>query len=693
MDFDEIKNLFSIFHIARMYGADPVRETGEGIGTKNNPTRVERTSSIKLYASTNSWTDYGTGTGGDIIHFVMAAENISKGEAVKKIKEMAGVEDIKSKPHEYVPLVKNSYMAQDIIMRIWNDQKEINFENGEKELLYIAPRYVFDEASNEDISSFHDIVRLENQTKSLFVLLRDELGIARTLRYRSYKIKADIDREERIVKWYAMPGSRSSFLYTHTKDPKELYLIVEGTHDYLSAILCGYNVMAVPSANFKISDEILKDKLCVFIDDDDGKDSMRASFDNAKCAKIWFDHKEFKKKNKIKKAKDFSDYLEHFKTLESFKSAIAEQCDILAHSENIVPTNRLLRFSDLTNNITAPEWMVKNILPMDGLMEIVGASGSYKSFIVLDLMYCISSGIEYHKRDVKQGTCIYVAGEGKTGAILRMRGLERRYGVPADNFWILPMPSNMMCPIEMDALASDIRCIAPDGVSVVMFDTLHRNSAGSKENSSDDFATILGNVDKFLKPYSKIVGYVHHTGKGETNSKTGRGTSSRFGAMDTSLFINMIENKLASFECMKQKDGEAFEPIYFNMTTIDLDMLNEYGEPTFSLYPELHEGELPNKKDNDEEDDGIDTAQYIYDYLSDFSDYKNQTDIIKYTKGTISSAKTKSTLWDDDNKGVLWEFKKGDRNAWLFKAIPKQNTVQEFEYKMSDEEMMELFNV
>lgn len=684
---ESIKKAISIVDLAEKYGAQP-HGTGKTVHCKFNPLRDEKTSSLKLYPETNSWNDFGD-KGGSIIDFIMAADGITMIEAVNKIKSIAGIQSYEPAPvRDYTP--KASFMSPDIVMKIWNQQPEITFDNGKDELLAIAPKYVFDEADKNDISSFHEIVRFEKQSKSLFVLLKDELGTPRSLRYRRFaKYNEDLQKDVSI-KWYAQPHTQSSFLYTHTKDAKELYLIVEGTHDYLSAILCGYNVIAVPSAKYKIPDEVLKNKMCVFIDDDDGKDFMKETFDNAKCSKILFDHKEFKKVNKIKEAKDFSDYLEHFKSLEDFKKAISIQCDIIAHDTYTAPANRLQRFSDLTDNIKAPEWMVRDILPNDGLLEIVGASGSYKSFIVLDLMFCISCGIDYHKKEVKQGICVYVAGEGKTGAVLRVRALERHYGVKAENFYILPMPANLMDANEMDLLASDIKSISPNDVNMVMFDTLHRNSSGSKENSSDDFAVILGNIDKYLKPLSKIVGYVHHTGKGENSKRDGRGTSSRFGAVDTSLFIEFLDDKVAGFECLKQKDGEMFDKFGFTLKPIDIGILDEYGEPVLNLYPVLFEGKLPDK-DAKVSDDDTECHTIIYEYLVSNKDGKSQSEIQDDLKDVATKNKIKKTLWMSEHKGNLWNVKKGDKNAWIFTAIQKSAggyNVVETTYNADD---MELF--
>jgi len=677
-DIQEIKQSISIVEIAKLYGAEPKREDGNVIQCRLNPLRDEKTSSLVLYPSTNSWKDFG-GDGGSIIDFIMLAETMTVAEAINKIKDMAGIMP-KPKERDYAP---QSFMAPNIVMKIWDQQPRITFDNGSKELLSIAPKFAYDEADKVDSDYFFDIVRLEKQTKSAFVLLRDTNGDARSLRYRRY-MKTDKETgEEREAKWYVQPSTQSNFAYQRIKNDTDIVLIVEGTHDYLSAILCGYNVIALPSSTFKVDPELMKNKICVFIDDDDGKDFMRPLFESATCSKIWFDHSEFKKKNKIKKAKDFSDYLECFKSLSEFKAAMELQFDIITHASYTAPANRLLKFSDLTDDITPATWMVRNLLPSDGLLEIVGGSGSYKSFLILDMMFCISAGIEYHGHEVKQGACVYVAGEGKSGAILRVRALELHYGIKNDNFYILPFPSNLMDKNEMDLLASDIKAISPEPISMCIFDTLHRNSAGSDENSATDFSKMLGFIDTYLKPLAKINGYIHHTGNNQEAGARGRGTSSRFGAVDTSIVIKSAEMNTTVMTCEKQKDGEKFSPIGFALDKIKINLKDEYGEELYNLIPRISKDvntDVSPKKKDDEKVDMTQLKEDIYQFISG-NDGCLKQDIIDALKNQYSHGKINACL--KEFKDSLWRYSKGAGNSFPLHAIKKPNTSPEvIEYKM-----------
>jgi RecA-family ATPase len=246
---------------------------------------------------------------------------------------------------------------------------------------------------------------------------------------------------------------------------------------------------------------------------------------------------------------------------------------------------RLVKGNLLTANIEPNKWLVKSIIPDEGLLEFVGASGSYKSFLLIDMMFCISAGIEYHGKKTNKGTVVYVAGEGANGIKMRLKALELHYMIQDYDFYVLPMPSNLIDKSEVEKLSCDIALIAPDGVSMVMFDTLHRNSAGSDENSSKDFAVMLGYIDKLIKPISKVVGWVHHTGLGNDAQERGRGTSSRYGAMDTVILIEKTSPLNASISNTKQKDAEEFKPMNFELTHINLGIQDEDGIDLKSLVP------------------------------------------------------------------------------------------------------------
>jgi RecA-family ATPase len=55
---------------------------------------------------------------------------------------------------------------------------------------------------------------------------------------------------------------------------------------------------------------------------------------------------------------------------------------------------------------------------------IFGASVGGKSFVVLDMAYCIAAGIPYHGRFTKKTGVLYVCGEGHSGLQKRIKAIH-----------------------------------------------------------------------------------------------------------------------------------------------------------------------------------------------------------------------------------------------------------------------------
>lgn len=311
----QIKEQLNIVDLAERYGAEPVGNSNV-VNTRINPLRDEKTSSLKLYRETNSWHDFGSATGGDVIDFYAIVNNITTADAIRQLKDELHIQGDVKDFNQFVS--ESEYMKPSVVKKVFEQQTPIDLKKHSKELYAIAPKWLFDNASESDKYHFFEIVRINVQDKtanaSSMVLLKDEYGIERSIRYRRREINGELK------KWVALQSTQSSVHYTRIKDGTPFTLIVEGTHDYLTAILSGYSVVAIPSAKFKLNSSIVENRLCVFIDDDDGKESMRKTFDEALCDKIWFNHSDFKKLIGKDTAKDFSDYIEQFESLHDFKN-------------------------------------------------------------------------------------------------------------------------------------------------------------------------------------------------------------------------------------------------------------------------------------------------------------------------------------------------------------------------------------
>lgn len=71
-----------------------------------------------------------------------------------------------------------------------------------------------------------------------------------------------------------------------------------------------------------------------------------------------------------------------------------------------------------------PAWLVADIITELSLNAIVGPTGSYKSFLALDLATCVALGKPFHGRETKQANVLLILGEGAHGIPVRQKGLH-----------------------------------------------------------------------------------------------------------------------------------------------------------------------------------------------------------------------------------------------------------------------------
>src|SRR3954454_6685899 len=105
-----------------------------------------------------------------------------------------------------------------------------------------------------------------------------------------------------------------------------------------------------------------------------------------------------------------------------------------------------------------PEWLVYEILPRDGVGELCGPPGTYKSFLALDLALSVATGTDWTGREVKQGSVVYIAGEGASGYKSRVPSWKRAKGVTEEvPFYLVPEAVQFVDTRETDALIVSMR--------------------------------------------------------------------------------------------------------------------------------------------------------------------------------------------------------------------------------------------
>lgn len=234
---------------------------------------------------------------------------------------------------------------------------------------------------------------------------------------------------------------------------------------------------------------------------------------------------------------------------------------------------RLLRSADLAK-LPPLQWLVRGLLPRQGLAAIFGPSGSGKSFLALDLLAAVAEGRPWFGHRTRAAPVVYCALEGEGGIRARVHAWELHHQRPLpDGMRIVLQPVGLTEAADVDELAAAV----PHG-AVIVLDTLNRAAPGLDENASADMGRILAAAKRLQALTEGLVILIHHTGKDA--SKGLRGHSSLHAALDAAL-ETVRSGDQREWRCAKSKDGADDAGALFSLRVITLGT-DEFGEPSTS---------------------------------------------------------------------------------------------------------------
>lgn len=214
-------------------------------------------------------------------------------------------------------------------------------------------------------------------------------------------------------------------------------------------------------------------------------------------------------------------------------------------------------------------WLVKRVLPAEGLGVIFGRPGSGKTFSVMDLAMHVAAGMPWRKLKVRKADVSYVSPEAGRLGVNRVIGWCRHHGVewPA-GFRLSPASINLCSTADdAEALIADIQTNQP-GCRLVVIDTLNRAMAGGDENSGEDMGRFVALCDHIAKSLKAFVLVVHHSGKDA--AKGSRGHSSLLGAVSLELEVTKEQGQPGTIKVTKMRDGEDGAEYGFDIDSVPL---------------------------------------------------------------------------------------------------------------------------
>lgn len=253
-----------------------------------------------------------------------------------------------------------------------------------------------------------------------------------------------------------------------------------------------------------------------------------------------------------------------------------------SNKKPLQPKYRFVPLADVYNESLAVEWLIKDYIPSQSVGMIYGPSGAGKSHIAYDMAVCIANSLHWCGKKTKQGHVLIMAGEGHNGLSRRLKSIEKVRDIDIDISKIsiseraIGIDSDTALREVVDAI--DELGVAPD---LIIIDTLSRHLMESSENSNEDMAKVVINLEYLMRKYNTAVLLVHHTGK---NPKSGsRGASSLRANIDFSFVVEPFifeQLKHCELTCEKQKDANDNLPaLNFGIEVVELDELDDIGNP------------------------------------------------------------------------------------------------------------------
>lgn len=230
---------------------------------------------------------------------------------------------------------------------------------------------------------------------------------------------------------------------------------------------------------------------------------------------------------------------------------------------------RLLSGADLVE-LPPLRWLVRGVLPAEGVAALYGPSASGKSFLALDMAAAIAEGNRWFECRVNAAPVVYAALEGEAGFRTRVLAWEARYGrkLP-DGLRLMLQPFKLTTHEDV----RDLAAVVPVG-AVVFLDTLNRAAPTADENSSTDMGVILESTKRLQALTGGLVCLIHHTGKNESRGL--RGHSSLFAALDAAVEVSR-DGERRAWKVAKSKDGQDGNAHPFRLQ-VEMLGADEYGD-------------------------------------------------------------------------------------------------------------------
>lgn len=271
--------------------------------------------------------------------------------------------------------------------------------------------------------------------------------------------------------------------------------------------------------------------------------------------------------------------IERFRRLTSYISrTIANLSEKASHKPATPPQRFAILSASEVLNASPLQWIVRGVLPSEGLACIFGASGTGKSFLALDLCAAIACGERWFGHKVRAAPVVYAALEGEAGFSQRIKAWQIHHGRPLPAGLRFVMQSfELRLAVDVQGLADAVKAAGGTG-GVLVIDTLNRAASGADENASRDMGELIDAAKALQGHFGGLVLLVHHSGKDQSRGL--RGHSSLNAALDASIEVVRLDGR-REWRIDKAKDGSDEAGESFRLEVVEIGQ-HEDGDPISS---------------------------------------------------------------------------------------------------------------
>lgn len=190
-----------------------------------------------------------------------------------------------------------------------------------------------------------------------------------------------------------------------------------------------------------------------------------------------------------------------------------------------VTDNRRTRWfwCEQLKDLPKPVWLVDAMFHNKGVAVLYGDSGTYKSFLALDLCLSVATGRKFlNEYDTKQGAAAYFVAEGFCGLNERVEAWQAHYDTKPEPHTLLVVDAiyHLIDKGEADLVIANLEEMFGDTrPAVIVVDTLQKYHGG--DTNTDDMSRFTNNCEKIAKHFECLVLIVHHQGKDSAKGMKG----------------------------------------------------------------------------------------------------------------------------------------------------------------------------